>query len=151
MPVVITGEFFKRDMNTPVQTHCRLDGGPCMKRAVRVVLIRKANTQRWVGLVADASTQHGASVTNAAQEYIDAACRIPSRPLFPSAVAWLQRDSEGNFDRMNYLGDGVGFTELHMPGVRARSYEAMTAALRHEGIDPDNAYVHEAIHWALTD
>ncbi|MBB5409306.1 hypothetical protein HDG34_003247 [Paraburkholderia sp. HC6.4b] len=151
MPVVVTGEFFKKDVHAPMQTHCRLDGGPRLKRAVRVVLIRKANTQRWVGLVSDSPAQVGVSVSNAAQEYIEAACRLPSRPLFPTSVAWFQRDSQGSFDRLQYSGNGVGFTELQMPNVPARSYEAMAAAFQHEGIDADNAYVSEAIRWALTD
>lgn len=151
MPVVITGELFKRDMHAPIQTHCRGDGGPRASRAVRVVLIRNAVTQNWTGLVSDSPSYRGASVTNAPREFVDAACRLPARPLFPATVSWFQRDSEGNFDRMLYVGNGVEFAGLRAPDARERSYDALIFAIRHNGLDTSDADVNEAIQWALAD
>jgi hypothetical protein len=151
MPVVITGELTKRDMHAPVRIHARGDGGSCAARAVRVVLVRNAVTQNWIGLVADSPSYEGASVTNAAREFVDAACRLPARPLFPATVTWFQRDSEGNFDRMLCVENDVAFVALRMPDEPARSYAALVSAMRRNGVDPSDSSIREAIQWALAD
>jgi hypothetical protein len=121
------------------------------RSAVRVVLVRNAVTQNWIGLVSDSPSYQGASLSNAAREFVDAACRLPARPLFPATVSWFQRDSEGNFDRMLCVGSGVEFASLRAPDAHERSYDALISAIRHNGLDPSDASVYEAIQWALAD
>ncbi|ABO59835.1 hypothetical protein LA345_40135 (plasmid) [Burkholderia vietnamiensis] len=152
MQKVITAEFSKASISAPVRTHCRLDGGQAFTREVRVVLIRavaSAGVTGWYGIVADSKDRVGASVTNAAADFILAGCRLLAVPLLPNEVAWFQRDSIGRIDRMVYGSRGVEFSQLDRDDVHPSTVEALILTLREAGIDTEEEDVRNALNWAL--
>lgn len=123
MTDVLTIHLLRANMSVPVRHNVSLTGAPTGQPGVTAIVSRQGQLG-WC-VLADHPRNPGVSVTNGAELYAQAVCRVLECSI--DDLAWFEVDSDGCIDELRLMGPSVGFAPLHEAGCEPRSFEAFAA------------------------